>query len=108
MTTSPIKPPVQTGTAARSIQISDWRPHEKNTLRGFFTITLQSGMIIHDVMLHEKAENRWISFPAREWTDQQNQKQFVRFIDFRDRATADRFRDQVLAALDAHFQETKA
>jgi hypothetical protein len=47
----------------------------------------------------------WIAFPAREWTDQQGQRQFARFVRFSTRAVADRFRDEVLAALDVHLAE---
>ena len=86
----------------REIQISNWKPHSKNTLVGFFTAALPSGMVLHNLMLHQKDEARWIGFPAREWTDQQGAKQFARFIEFRSRAAADCFRDQVLEALDKH------
>ena len=89
----------------REIVISEWRAHSKNTLRGFFTATLPSGMVLHNLMLHEKGDSRWIGFPAREWTDQQGQKQFARFIEFASRAAADRFRELVLDALDRHLAE---
>jgi hypothetical protein len=87
----------------REILIGDWKPHSKNTLRGFFTATLPSGMVLHNLMLHEKGEARWIGLPAKEWTDTNGAKQYSRFIEFRDRDTADRFRDQMLDALDKHL-----
>jgi hypothetical protein len=86
----------------REITISDWKPHSKNTLVGFFTATLPSGMLLHSLMLHEKGEARWISFPAREWADAHGVRQFAKFIEFTDRRTADKFRDAVLDALDRH------
>src|SRR5215471_17105974 len=92
----------------REIVIADWKPHSKNTLRGFFTATLPSGIVFHNLMLHEKGEARWIAFPAREWTDQQGAKQYSRFVEFRDRSTADRFRDAVLDALDRHLERARA
>ena len=82
------------------MQISAWRSLDKNTLRGAFTLKLESGLVIHDVMLHVKNDQRWIQFPAREYIDPQGQRQFARFIEFRDRQTGDRFRDAVLAVLD--------
>jgi hypothetical protein len=88
----------------RDIVIADWKPHQKNTLIGFFSATLPSGMVLHNLMLHQKGDARWIGFPAREWTDQQGSKQYTRFVEFRDRAAADRFRDQILDALDRHLQ----
>jgi len=87
----------------KQIEIRNWTPQTKNTLRGFCTLRLPSGMIIERVMLHEKGDNRWISFPGREYTDEQGQKQFAGFIRFDNRAIADRFRDLVLDSLDRHF-----
>lgn len=87
----------------RDIQISNWKLHRKNTLVGFFTAALPSGLVLHNLMLHQKDEARWIGFPAREWTDQQGAKQYARFIEFKNRAAADQFRDHVLEALDKHL-----
>jgi hypothetical protein len=55
------------------------------------------------LILHERHGARWIGFPAREWTDQADAKQYARFIEFGDRATADSFRDQILTALDKYL-----
>jgi hypothetical protein len=90
------------------IVISDWKPYEKNSLRGFFTATLPSGLVFHKLMLHERNGARWIAFPAREWVDAQGKKQFARFIEFTNREAADRFRDQVLAALDRYLETQEA
>jgi hypothetical protein len=94
--TSPVRP---------FIVITDWRPHERNTLKGFFTATMPSGLVFHDLMLHEKNAARWIAFPAREWVDALGKKQYARFIEFSNREASDRFRDQVLEALDKHLAE---
>jgi hypothetical protein len=90
----------------REITIADRKPHSKNTLRGFFTATLPSGLVLHDLMLHERDDARWIAFPGRERKDAQGQRQFARFVEFRDRETANRFRDQMLEALDRYLLET--
>ena len=102
MTAENAKPAASDSSGHREIAISDWKPHSKNTLVGFFTATLPSGLVLHNLMLHQKNDSRWISFPAREWTDAQGQKQYARFIEFRDRTTADRFRDELISALDKH------
>jgi hypothetical protein len=91
----------------REITISDWKPHSKNTLVGFFSATFPSGMVLHNLMLHQKGEARWIGVPAREWLNQEGQKQFTPLVEFRDRYSADRFRDQVLDALDKHLAERR-
>jgi hypothetical protein len=87
----------------RCIRITDWKPHPKGSLVGFFSASLPSGMVIHSLMLHAKGTARWIAFSAREWTDEAAQRQYSRLIEFTDRQVADRFCDQVLAALDAHL-----
>jgi len=88
----------------REIIIADWKPRIQNTLRGFFSATLPSGIVLHNLMLHEKGETRWIGVPAREWTNDQGTKQYAKLIEFRDRATANRFRDALLEALDRHLE----
>jgi hypothetical protein len=91
----------------REIVISNWRLHQKNSLRAFFTATLPSGLVLHNLMLHEKDCSRWIGFPAREWTSEQGGKQFAKLIEFAARATATRFRDHVLAAIDRHLESSR-
>jgi hypothetical protein len=101
----PLQPkPARPGGGHQSIVIADWRPRQKNTLQGFFTATLPSGLVFHDLMLHERNGTRWIGFPAREWKDAEGRRNFARFIDFRDRTTADRFRGAVLLALDQYLE----
>jgi hypothetical protein len=87
----------------REIIIADRKPRSKNTLVGFFSATLPSGLVLNNLMLHAKGEARWIGFPAREWTDQNGAKQFAKLTTFPERATADKFRDQLLTALDRHM-----
>lgn len=88
---------------AREIEISDWKPFTKNTMRGSFTIRTPSGFIFHKVVLHEKNDKRWIQFPSEKWTDTQGETHFTTLFELCDRSTSDRFRDQVLAALDQFF-----
>jgi len=66
---------------------------------GFFTVTLPSGMITHDCMLHKKDNRRWIGIPSREY-ESQGKRKFAPIITFVDRAAEHRFYDQILAALD--------
>lgn len=86
----------------KEIEITEWKPREKNTLRGFFSMTLPSGMIIHDCMLHQLNTKRWVGLPSREYTAEGETK-YARLIEFTDREIADKFRDLTLAALDRYF-----
>jgi hypothetical protein len=97
--TAPKAPP-----PARRIVISDWQSRQKNSLRGFFSAILPSGMVIHNLMLHVSGAARWIGLPAREYTDPAGQRQYARIIEFVDRDIKDRFDEQVLEALDEHLR----
>lgn len=88
-----------------AIEISGWKEYEKNTLRGFFTVTLTSGLIIHRCMLHQKESKRWVSLPAQEYKDPYGAKQYANILEFTDRETSDRFQNAVLTALDEFFQK---
>jgi hypothetical protein len=85
------------------ITITGWRAYEKNTLKGFFSVQLASGLILRDLTLHVRGGARWVGMPAREWTDHAGVRQFAAIVEFKDRTTANRFRDEALAALDAYL-----
>jgi hypothetical protein len=85
--------------------VSNYKPFTKNTLRAFFDLQLDSGLLILGCTLHQKNANRWIGLPAKPYTDKNGVISYQKILDFRDRKTADRFRDLVLRAIDA---QTKA
>jgi DNA-binding cell septation regulator SpoVG len=85
-------------------QIRDWRPHQKETLRAFFTIVLPSGLVIYDCRLHQKGDRRWIGMPTKTF-ESQGEKKFQPIVDFIDRDAEDRFRIHVLNAIDQHLRE---
>src|SRR5215472_11166187 len=56
--------PVRNGTLR--VQVISFKPHVKNTLRGFCDLALPSvGLKINGATLHEKEGSRWITMPAR-------------------------------------------
>jgi DNA-binding cell septation regulator SpoVG len=87
-----------------AVVIRAWRLHKKNTLQGFLTVALPSGMILHDLTLHQRDEKQWIGMPAREWANDQGEKQYSRIVEFVDRAAADRFQVVVLEALNKYLE----
>jgi hypothetical protein len=90
------------------VQISEWTAVEKNTLRGFFDLTLSTGMVIKGCTLHEKNGSRWIGLPAQRFTDAQGVDCYKAIIYFTDRRAADRFRDSVLGLLDERLRSLPA
>jgi hypothetical protein len=96
--------PDDKGTRAQTdeptVKISDWKPFEKNTLRAFFTATLPSGMVLHKLTLHERSGGRWIGLPAERYTRTDGTVAYARLIEFSTRQSANRFRDQILRAIE--------
>lgn len=52
-----------------SIIVSDWKPLERNSLRGFCTVRFPSGMIVADVTLHRSSGKLWASPPSKPMLD---------------------------------------
>ena len=91
-----------------SVECSDWRPCERNTLRGFADIFLPSlHLEIRDCAVHEKNEKRWVQLPAKPQLDNNRELirdptgkiQYATILKFRDRPTADAFSGAVVAAI---------
>ena len=90
------------------IVISDWRPRQSGTLRGFFTTNLASGLVLRELMLHERDGKWWIGFPSKPMVGAdgvalRDERGKIRYgaplIEFASRQARDRFCEQVLAAL---------
>jgi DNA-binding cell septation regulator SpoVG len=86
----------------KTIECINWRPFGKNTLRGFATLQLASGLIIVDCTLHQKDNSRWVSMPGKPWTDPQGQTKYAQIVDFIDREPRERFSKAAVEAID-HF-----
>jgi hypothetical protein len=48
---------------------SNFRPYQKGTLQGFFSLLLGSGLEIHGMTLHEKDGKNWVGFPAKQYEE---------------------------------------
>jgi hypothetical protein len=79
---------------------SEWKAMEKNTLRGFVTLELPSGLRIKDVSLHEREQARWISLPAIPWTGMDGKTNYRAVIDFTSEDARRRFQGLALKAID--------
>jgi hypothetical protein len=93
--------------SAQPIVISDWKPRVSNSLRGFFTVTPPSGLVLHELSLHTKDGTWWLGFPAKpmviDGNVQRDEGGKVRYgaplISFASRQARDRFNAQVIEAL---------
>ena len=91
-------------TAKDRFIVREWRPFEKNTLRGFLSLELPSGIIIHNCMLHEKNGAKWIGLPAREY-QKGGERSWMALVDFADKESRQSFQEYALQAVDSYLRE---
>jgi hypothetical protein len=91
------KPPA----AAQAFVVTDARLVRKNSLVGTFDVEMPSGLIVRGAMLLEKNGSRWINFPSKKWIKPDGSKGFFPLLEFKDRATRDRFQAHVLPLAEA-------
>jgi hypothetical protein len=84
-----------------SITCEKFRPFSRNTLQGFCTLLLPSGLRLHDCTLHEKEGKRWVGLPSRPYKDESGRQKWSAVVDIPDYATRERFCVAALAAIDA-------
>jgi hypothetical protein len=88
--------------------VLNFKPFDKNTLRAVFDIELASGMVICGAMLHTKNDRWWVGRPAKSYTKSDGSLSWTKVIDFRDKATGERFQELILPlAVAAYEQATK-
>lgn len=61
-------------------------------------------MTLHEVKIFEKGSNRWLGLPAREFVNAMGEKSFVELITFDNDAVKNRFRAQIMGAVDKFLQ----
>ena len=87
-------------TASRAEFIaSNWKELRRNTLQGFFSVELPSGLIIHNLTLHQKNDARWCGMPARSY-ELNGETKWSPIIEFTDDDTRRQFQERVLCAVD--------
>tara|TARA_R110000822_G_scaffold132056_2_gene269194 strand:- start:2134 stop:2448 length:315 start_codon:yes stop_codon:yes gene_type:complete len=88
------------------VVILEWKPLERNTLRGFAKIKL-GALKIHDVAVHTKGDRSWAQLPAKpqmnaDGTARRNndgKMQYTPVIEWETREASDRFSASVVAAI---------
>jgi len=83
------------GAAVPSPLVLNFKPLERNTLRGFFDLELPSGLVLSGCTLHEKNGKFWTGLPAKPWTKEDGSQSWTKTVDFRDKETSDKFQRTV-------------
>jgi hypothetical protein len=89
-----------------ALSLIEFRPMQKNTLRGFCTIRYGS-LKIKDISLHVSNGKRWASLPSKPIIapdgtikrDDAGKIRYVPILEWESREASDRFTEEVLAAV---------
>jgi hypothetical protein len=88
------------------IAAAAFRPHEKNTLKGFASLALgSSGLLVHECPVHCKNGKWWVAFPARPYEDNDGAQHWQPLLEFGDAASRGRFQEQAIAALRERYPD---
>jgi hypothetical protein len=89
----------------KTIEAAGFRPFNKNTLRGFASFALPSGLLIHECPVHCKNGRWWIAFPARPYEGKDGAQHWQQLIEFGDSSSKTRFQEQAIAALRERYPD---
>jgi hypothetical protein len=84
--------------------VCEFKPFEKNTLLGFLSLELPSGMILHGCTLHEKNGSRWVGVPAKQY-EKEGTQTWAPLVEFTCKEVRQAFQEQALAAFDTYMAE---
>jgi len=97
--------PTGTSGGHRELLVTNWKPYEKNTLRGFLSLTLPSSrLVIHNCALHQKEGARWIGLPSRPYSKADGSTGYSPLIEFTSEDSRRRFQVAALEAVDRFME----
>ena len=90
-----------------SFVATNWRPLRKGSLIGFVSVSMPSGITIHEVSILETNGRFWASPPSKPMIDRDGRvmigddgkRRYAPFLEFSDRDTRSRWSDAVVTAL---------
>jgi DNA-binding cell septation regulator SpoVG len=86
----------------RGFTVREFKPFERNTLRGFLSLELPSGLVLHNCTLHEKNGSRWVSMPVREF-QKDGERSWMPLVDFADKESRQVVQEYALEAIDEYL-----
>lgn len=87
------------------IEISDVEPINKGALLATCSVRIVPWKLtFHDVKIFSKGQNRWLTLPSKEFTNQTGEKKYIPQITFDSDSVATRFRNQVMAEFDFYLE----
>ena len=91
------------------VALIEWRSVQKNSLRGFAVIRVGKSLTIKDLTVHRSNGRVWVGMPSKPLLDPSGSAKrddagkikYLPILEWSDRATADRFSESVIAAIEA-------
>lgn len=86
------------------MKIRDWREcSRRGSLIGLFSVELPTGMVIHDIQLHQHSQSRWVQMPKLETQDAAGDTRHLPVVSFASVRASQQFNDEALRALDDYL-----
>ncbi len=97
-------------------KLLDWRPLEKNTLKGFASVQFTSGVIFREIAVHVSGSRAWAAPPSRPWIkdnalvfdETTGKAKWQMLVDFANHGVRASWSRQVISALAAAHPEVLA
>jgi hypothetical protein len=83
----------------------DRKPLQKNRLKGFCTVVTASRLVIHDCMLHEHDDSRWIGLPGKPYQAEAGKAAYSNIVDFESKGSKTRFKSSLSLLLTGCWEE---
>jgi DNA-binding cell septation regulator SpoVG len=96
--------PAGASGGVRTITVCNWKPLNHGSLRGFLTLTLPSGLIIHNCQLIEAGAKPWIGLPSLRFSRPDGSIYYVPVLDFVTRRARRNFERSALEAVQSYLK----
>lgn len=85
------------------MEVKNYHAYEKGTLRGFFELALDSGLVIRGMTYHQQNSKRWVGFPAKPYEDNEGETKWQSILHIPGDDRWKRFQQLALAAVDSYL-----
>jgi len=86
------------------IEISNVNPINKGDVLASVSVHIRPWKLkIHEVVVFQKGQNRWVSLPSRKY-EVHGETKYAKQMEFDDSSAEKRFRDQIMEAVDQYME----
>jgi len=90
--------PAGTSGGHQRITASNWKPLEKDSLRGFLTLTLSSELVLNNCQLLQTGTDYWIGLPSQRFLRKDGSTAYVPIVEFATKRARQQFQAEALRA----------